>query len=546
MSKENSVGQQKDVMTALKNRKKGKKRIIIIAVIAVIVLLFMYVKNAMEEAMVTVQETLSQMQTDEVSKRSLIKSIGATGTVVSVKSKDIKAELSGVEITDIMVEIGDSVTEGQQLVAFDTTDIQENLESAKEQLDITQQRNTLTKNDAQRSVESAQRSEAYQVDMAKTSMDNAYDNYQIAMVEYNNASKTLENLKKNEGDVYAPYINTKNTMENLEKTIPEKEAQIEALERTVSDGDASVQQAYESAKAELEAMQAQYAQLLENIVPLESQYAQAKAAREAQEKVVEGLEDTYDAMKDAYNSSVKSYDNMVANQASSVASAKSSQKSASLSMSTSSQEKQVEMYEEQLENGILAAPLGGIVTAVNFEKGDTYTQGAIITIQDCSAYEIEAEIGEYDISDIELGQKVLIKTDATRDEELEGTVVFISPTATKTAVAGSGVTYKIRISIDTPNDRLRLDMSASLSIIIEQHEDVFTVPYNAVQEDEDGNAFIEIMGEDGFTTTKLPVSIVLESSYYTEIAADGLEEGMKVKVIESEEDLMYELMMGGF
>lgn len=550
MSKENSAEQQKDVMTTLKKRKKGKKRIIIIVVIVAIVLLFMYVKKSMEEAMVTVQETLTQMQTDEVSKRSLIKSIGATGTVVSVQSKDVKADISGVEIADIMVEIGDTVSEGQALVLFDTSDIEENLESAKEQLDIAQQRNSLTKNDAQRNVENAQRTEQYQVDLAKTGMDNAYDNYEIAMVEYNNAVKTLENLKKKEGDIYGHYINTKNTLENLTTSIPEKEAQVAELKAasentgTVSDGDVE-HQAYEAAAAELEEMQAQYEELTTNIVPLENQYAQAKAEREVQEKKVKSLKDTYDAMTDTYNSSVKSYDNTVASQASNVASAKSSQKSTSLSADTSTQKKQVEQYQEQLESGSLTAPLGGIVTAVNFEEGDTYTQGAIITIQDCSAFEIEAEIGEYDISDIQLGQKVLIKTDATRDEELEGTVIFISPTATKTAVSGSGVTYNVRISIDTPNDRLRLDMSASLSIIIEEHDNVYTVPYNAVQEDEEGNTFIELIGEDGVTTTKLPVTVELESSYYTEISADGLEEGQKIKVIESEENMMFELMMGG-
>ena len=125
-------------------------------------------------------------------------------------------------------------------------------------------------------------------------------------------------------------------------------------------------------------------------------------------------------------------------------------------------------------------------------------------------------------------------------------MVFISPTATK-GVSTGGVTYTIRIAIDTPNERLRLDMSASLSIIIEEHDNVFTVPYNAVQEDEDGNPFIELIGEDGITATKLPITVVMESSYYTEITADGLEEGMKIKVIESEENMMLELMMeGGF
>lgn len=549
MSKENSVAQQKDVMTTLKNRKKGKKRIIIIAIVAVIVLLFFYVKQSMEKAMVTVQETMMQMQTDEVSKRSLIKSVGATGTVVSIQSKDIKADLSGIEIENIMVEIGDIVSEGQDLVVFDTSEIEDSLKSAEKQLSIAEQRNSLSAQDAKRNVENAQRAESYQVDMAKTSMDKAYDNYEIAMVDYNNAAKKLKNLKDNEGSIYTNYMNAKNQAEALAVTLEEKEAVVEEEEAkleqmgTVSSGD-GVETAYENAVAERDAIKEQYEEIVAGLAGLENQYAQAKISREEQERLVKNLSNTYNSMTDSYNASIKSYDNTVATQASSVASAKSSQKSTSLNANTDTQEKQVEQYQKQLEKAYLKAPLDGIVTAVNFEKGDTYTQGAIITIQDCSSYEIKAEIGEYDISDIQLGQKVLIKTDATRDEELEGTVVFISPTATKNA-GSSNVTYTIRISIDTPNERLRLDMSASLSIIIEQHDDVYTVPYNAVQEDEEGNSFIEVIGEDGMTTTKLPITVEMESSYYTEITADGLEEGMKVKVIESEEDMLFELMMGG-
>ncbi|MBQ8823515.1 MAG: efflux RND transporter periplasmic adaptor subunit [Lachnospiraceae bacterium] len=559
MNEENSVRQQKDVMTALKNRKKGKKRIIIIAIVVIVILLFFYVKQSMEKAMVTVQETLTQMQTDEVSKRSLIKSIGATGTVVSVKSKDVKTELAGAEIKEILVEIGDSVAEGQKLVVFDTSDIEENLEYAMEQLDVAEQRNSLTRNDAKRNVENAQRSEQYQVDMAKTSMDKAQNNYEDAKKDYNNGATALNNLRKNENDINIKYQNTKKDMEGLATNLAEKETLVNEAETTlkemdsVSSGNASgyktalekYNKAVEERDSALTEYNDKYEKLAAEAVALENQYAQAKASREAQEKVVNGLADTYIAMTDAYNSSVKSYDNTVATQASSVESAKSNQKSTTLSMDTSTQEKQVEQYQEQLEKASLTAPFAGIVTAVNYEEGDTYAQGAVVTIQDCSAFEIEAEIGEYDISDIKLGQKVLIKTDATRDEELNGTVIFISPTATNIAMSTAGVTYKVRISVDTPNDRLRLDMSASLSIIIEEHEDVYTVPYNAVQEDEDGNAFIELIGEDGITTTKLPVTVVMESSYYTEIAADGLEEGMKIKVIESEEDMMFELMMGG-
>ena len=86
-------------------------------------------------------------------------------------------------------------------------------------------------------------------------------------------------------------------------------------------------------------------------------------------------------------------------------------------------------------------------------------------------------------------------------------------------------------------------MSASLSIIIEQHENALTVPYNAVQEDEQGNTYVEVIEEDG-TTVQVPVTVVLESNYYTEIQSDALTEGQKVRVINAESSGLFDLLGG--
>jgi len=324
-------------------------------------------------------------------------------------------------------------------------------------------------------------------------------------------------------------------------------------------GNETLKQAYESATAEYntaktayENAQTNYDTVLNSLINAQSAYNTAKTARETQEEALSNLLLQAQTKQSAYESAVKSYDNTAASQASAVASAKSSQSTAALNATTNNEEKQVEQYQEQLEEGVLKSPIAGIVTAVNYEEGDTYTQGTIVTVQDCSSYEVEAYIGEYDISDIETGQKVLIKTDATGDEELEGTVIFVSPTATTTTAtaaaattaSGGDVNYKVRISVDTPNDRLRLDMSASLSIIIEQHDDVLTVPYNAVQTDEDGNSFIQTVSEDGTETTDIPVEVVMESNYYTEIKSDKISEGQKIRVVDSVDDEM-NMDMGG-
>jgi len=68
-----------------------------------------------------------------------------------------------------------------------------------------------------------------------------------------------------------------------------------------------------------------------------------------------------------------------------------------------------------------------------------------------------------------------------------------------------------------------------------------------VQEDELGNTYVETMEEDG-TTTKVPVTVLLESNYYTEIKADSLTEGQKVRVINADSNGLFDLLggRGGF
>lgn len=502
----------------MKLKKKIKKKWIIIAV-AVVLLAVVLLRACSGSA----QQAVAAVETGTVETRSLVSSVGATGTVISVEKKDITTTLSGIDVSEVYVEVGDTVTAGQSLVAFDTEDIEEDLETAEKNLSTSKSQNSLTLDNAQRNVDDAKRAESYSVDQAAESRDDAYQNYKDASDDYDEAIDDLDDLKDDESDAKAALASASARLTKAQTAY-----------NTVSSGDASYT-----------TVQNEYIEAMTAYQNAETAYSAAVSARQAKETEANNYAEQADNYLDSYNDLVKSYNKTVADQASSVASAENSKKSAALSANTDTEQKQVDTYEEQLEKGVLTAPIAGVVTAVNVDEGDTYTQGTIVTIQDCSSYEIEAEIGEYDISDIELGQKVLIKTDATRDEELEGTVTFISPTAT---AGGSSVTYTVKISVDTPNDRLRLDMTASLSIILEEHDNVMTVPYNAVQTDDDGNSYVEVYNGDGAETTKVYVTVVLESNYYTEVFSDELTEGQQV-VIKSDDssstDDMMEFMIEG-
>lgn len=528
----------------------GKKtKIIIIAVIVILAVLasFLFVNVRKRTAMAKNAGT-QMTRTEAVKKQSLIKSVGATGTVVSVDSKDLSVSLTNIEVKSVDVEVGDTVEAGQMLMSFDTSDIEENLEDAQTELSEAEQKNALSESDAARNVSDSELTKDFQVSSAQSKVDNAYSQYQQAAGNCAQAKTTLESLKTAETQANDTCNTLKTSLDAAAQQLTEAQTAYESAQSAAAaDPDDSAlasalsaaQSAYESAQSDYNSINAQYSEA-------ENAYQAATANRTAQEAAVQQAESQVSSTYSDYNDQLKSYDYTVAQQDSSVAKAKSSQSAAELSSDVSEQESKVEEYQSQLDEGILYAPISGTVTAVNYEAGDTYDGGTIITIQDCSSYEIEAEIGEYDISSIELGQEVLIKTDATGDDELKGSVTFISPTSTSstqnssTSASGStaqtsssgsdDVNYKVRISMEEPDEQLRLDMSASLSIVIEEHEDVLTVPYNAVWTDNDGNSFVTVT--DGENTEDVAVEVVMESNYYTEISASGIKEGDMVEIVE--------------
>ena len=196
---------------------------------------------------------------------------------------------------------------------------------------------------------------------------------------------------------------------------------------------------------------------------------------------VTSLEANANSLKSAYETTKKTYDAAIASSNSSIAGLQDSLKSSELSASISTQsiDAQIRAYSKQIEEGSLKATVPGTVTSVNVKNGDIYTGSTIAVIEGTESFIVEAEIDEYDIPDVKEGMKVLIKTDATRDEELEGIVTYVAVSSTQSLASSSAMgqmgadystvsgnaTYKVQIEINSPNDRLRLGMNAKLSII---------------------------------------------------------------------------------
>ena len=484
---------------------------------------------------------VSKQQNDlsiQGAKRSLSDAIANRDTQISssnsdLKSaekayKDVESELNNAKANlETLKSQRDSLTEQYNTAKIEIINVETDSNNLIEEYNKLKADYDAKKN-AVDTAKSANDASQNAVNTAKQAYDNAVENSTGTEEEKQNIDK----LKSNLDTAQTNLSKTTKELEQAQNLMKQAETAFKSVQNTKSTNNTDAQKA-----------------VIQNYEDLISQITTLEETIKSLQSNLDSLYSTYDKAKIAYNSTVESSNSTVASMQDSL---KNSELTASVS--TQAQETQIRTYKEQLADGILTATVNGVVTSVGVKPGDIYTGSAIAVIDGADELIVESEIDEYDIADVEVGMKVLIKTDATRDEELEGTVIYTAPSATESLVGASTAsvgtnsyaTYTVKISLDTPNDRLRLGMNAKLSIITNKKDDIWTVPYSAIRERENGDKYIIINRKDSEEDEELDITVGLEGLYYIEVISDKLEEGMKVVLppIEAENsiDALIELM----
>lgn len=412
----------------------------------------------------------SPQKTAQIERRTLVESVSATGKVASLDQKSVDAEVTGVSVVNVNVKVGDQVAQGDVLCVLDAADLEEKLADTKASLSASQGKSQVDVSAATRGLAEAESARSVSLERADEDMAAAWNDYQKALGELSEAEAAWNEAKETTA--------SKNGEYELSKKLTQEAK--EALDNTAPDSEA-----YQKAQADYQALQQEEAQW-------QTKYNTAQQNETSCKNAYEQAQSTAQSKLDAYNQKVRSKEDAVTNNDSAVSNKEDSLKTSNLNASVTgiSDKQQIKQYEEQIAACTVTAPIGGIVTAVAVEPGDSYSGGALVTIEDISGYEITAEIEEYDIGVIKVGQQAVIKTNGTGDLELTGAVKEIAPKAT---TGGTGVTYTVKVSVDTPCDQLKMDMTAKLSIILQSKENVLTVPYDSLQEDETGKSYIEVL-----------------------------------------------------
>ncbi len=587
---------KKPVASVLKWIKKHKKLLIVVVLLVIGVFV---IRNKIQEQQKKVAELLqSQIKTTTVERRSLLSYVSTTGKVESIESRDITSSLTGYDINDVYVEVGDLVEEGDLLLSFDTSDILDDISDVNTDISNANRQNQIAVEQAQRSYDAARTSNEEQADSmndtitdAKKKLDEAmedklvYEKQRMADEAYVTAALEAWNSVKSD------YENMKLEYENLTAEVTKKQteladansvlkmAQMELDEyrvdnedefdpttgkiydeasRTAYRKDKAVKEAqesanyfqaeYEKANMKLNELKDEYADATAVYNQLQADYEAAVSAWTASENQLDAMRDQIETLEDAYEDALDNQITQERNNRNSLLTSEDQIELQRLSGTTSVRtlEDKLSAYERNLKKTDVKAPFSGTITDVKVNSGDTYTTGTLLVLQDCSELIIATEVDEYDISSIKEGMRAVIKTDATRDDELEGKVSFLAPTPTQ----GDSVTYRVEITLDQQDERLRLGMTAKTNIVLEDRENVLTVPYDAVLSDSEGKSYITLMeqAEDGTTAQRdVYVTVGTEGDYYVEISSEEDLEGKEILIPNAGgnalEDMM-SLMMG--
>ena len=538
---------------------KKHNKIITIIVLVILIAIFIGVKVVKAKA----KNSEPDYEVAKIEKRTLTNSISCSGNLKTEESKNVTSLLIGSKITGVNVKVGDKINAGDVLVTFDTETLNKTASDLSSSINAAEQQSSIGIAGAERAVQDAENAKNTSLDQAKTAKDQAQSAYDSATQAKNSSlpglNANLTNLQ-NEIATYAPIEQKYNTatdevakaqlavnaaQDNYNKVVAEVSAKVsdpslvgsnaEVLEANAALTAAST--ALVGSQSNLENAKTAYMAISERYSSIQQQISSISAQIASLNQAVEQTKSAYEQAEKAYNNASSSLDSAILNAKDAVTTSKIASTTATLSL-----EEQLIATKKQLEDANLKSTVSGTVTAVNAKKGDTYQGGTLITIEGVENFIVEANVDEYDISDIEEGMDVIIKTDATREEELQGRVIFVAPSSNEstannamTSSAGmgtvsstsSGATYLVKIEILTPNDRLKLGMSAKANIITEEAKNTLSVPYNAITEKEDGKNVITVINDDK-TQKEIEVRVGLESGYYSEIKSDKIKEGMKI------------------
>ncbi|MEO7223965.1 MAG: efflux RND transporter periplasmic adaptor subunit, partial [Devosia sp.] len=151
----------------------------------------------------------------------------------------------------------------------------------------------------------------------------------------------------------------------------------------------------------------------------------------------------------------------------------------------------VESARLDLERTKITAPVGGTIVAVLVTEGQSVNAAqsapTIVKIADLDTMLIKAQISEADITRVRPGQAATFTILGDPKTKIDATLLSVEPAPDAITTSDTGLSttdnavyYNGMFAVANPDHRLRIAMTAQVTIVIEQRNGVLTLPSSAL------------------------------------------------------------------
>lgn len=196
----------------------------------------------------------------------------------------------------------------------------------------------------------------------------------------------------------------------------------------------------------------------------------------------------------------------------------------------------VESAKLDLARTRIVAPNDGTVVALLVDEGQTLNANSatptVAKIANLDTMVIRAEISEADVVKVQPGQRVYFTILGEPDQQIEAMLREVEPAptsiATDTASSGNAVYYNGLFEVPNPDHRLRISMTASVTIVLDEARDVLTLPAGLVsRRGPDGAAMVSVYDPETEDIRPVRIEVGLNNNVLAEVRS-GLSEGDQV------------------
>lgn len=196
----------------------------------------------------------------------------------------------------------------------------------------------------------------------------------------------------------------------------------------------------------------------------------------------------------------------------------------------------------------IVSPIDGTVIARNVEVGQTAATGSktlplFLVAADLTVIHIDANVGGTDINKIKQGAKVSFTVELFPNRPFAGEVIQIGPSP---RIIQKVTAYDVVIRAPNPDLLLKPGMMATIGIVIDQRDDVFRVPNQALRYSPRGLPVLNASGEPSASLDGWSRLWILRDGKPTAITVRlGLDDGAYTEIVEGEVRSGDELIIGG-